>query len=143
MSTPPIIYNYDPANGHFLNTGKADPSPLEPGVWLVPAHATTATPPQGVPAEKLRWDGTAWREDGAAVSKPVDYRISKDAIWRRATDEEAEAMEAALSSQPVRIRRIYEGATHLQTGDELFSLLEASMLQMFGADRTGELLAPG
>ena len=69
-------------------------------------------------------------------------RIPKDVVWRRATDQEAEAMEFALSQQPIRIRRIYEGATHIETGDELFSLLESAMTSMFGAAKAKELLAP-
>lgn len=139
----PSIYNFDHDTGRLLSVGKADPSPLEPGVWLIPANSTLVTPPSGVAPEKLRWDGSKWLQDGETVAKPVNYRIAKDAIWRRATDAEAEMMEQALSAQPVRIRRIYDGATHLQTGDELFGLLETAMVQMFGESRAAELLAPG
>lgn len=66
--------------------------------------------------------------------------ISKDAIWRRATDEEAELMEAALQSQSVRLRRIYEGATFISTEDELYGVLEGALVQLFGAVRAAELL---
>ncbi|UXN74519.1 hypothetical protein N8D56_05095 [Devosia sp. A8/3-2] len=143
MATAPTIYNYDPATGLFLGTGKADPSPLETDVWLIPAHATLNAPPTGVSVAKLRWDGSAWRQDGETTQIPVNYRISKDAIWRRATDAEAELMEQTLAAQPVRIRRIYEGATHIQSGDELFGLLETAMTALFGPSRAAELLAPG
>ena len=68
--------------------------------------------------------------------------ISKDAIWRRATDEEAELMEGALQSQSVRLRRIYEGATFISTTDELYGVLEAALVQLFGAERAAELLGP-
>jgi hypothetical protein len=77
-----------------------------------------------------------------AEPAPVAATISKDAIWRRATDAEAEAMEAALAAQPVRVRRIYDGASYISTGDELFSLLEAALVGLFGAERAAELLAP-
>lgn len=69
-------------------------------------------------------------------------KISKNLIWERATDAEAEQMDAALKAQPVRIRRIYDGATFISTEDELYGLLRAAMVQMFGEKRAAELLEP-
>jgi hypothetical protein len=68
--------------------------------------------------------------------------IAKDVIWRRASDQEAEQMEALLQAQPVRLRRIYEGATSISTEDELYSVLSAALTQLFGAHRAAELLEP-
>lgn len=36
----PTIYNYDRHTFAFLSTGKADPDPLDPDNWLIPAFAT-------------------------------------------------------------------------------------------------------
>lgn len=47
---PPVIYAYSPVNGRLLGEAVADPSPLEPGVWLIPANSTDKPPPATVAA---------------------------------------------------------------------------------------------
>lgn len=80
-------------------------------------------------------------EIAAFLSGPaLPARIAKNAIWERATEGEAEAMEAMLLQQHVRIRRIYEGATHVSTDHELFTMLSQGLTQAFGAARAAELL---
>ena len=56
----PAIYNFSPADGRYLGAAVADPSPLEPGVWLYPAWSTTiAPPPPGANQAPVFVDG-AW-----------------------------------------------------------------------------------
>jgi len=55
------IFHYHPETGVFLGEGTADPSPLEPGQWLVPAHATTATPPTAQEGEQTLWVNGTWQ----------------------------------------------------------------------------------
>ncbi len=54
------IFHYHPDTGICLGQGKADESPLEPGVWLIPAHATEQKPPQLGKGEQAVWTGDGW-----------------------------------------------------------------------------------
>lgn len=59
MNTKPA-YQFDFA-GLYAGVTDADESPLEPGVFLLPARSTFTEPPQDVPADKWpRWDGARW-----------------------------------------------------------------------------------
>jgi hypothetical protein len=40
------VYNYNPNNKVYTFVDEADPDPLVPGRWLVPANATTIEPPE-------------------------------------------------------------------------------------------------
>ena len=40
-----LVYNFDPTSGEFLSSSPADESPLQPGVYLIPANATPLAPP--------------------------------------------------------------------------------------------------
>ena len=54
------IYHYHPEYRHFLSEENADPSPLEPGKYLVPLHATSVEPPSCNEGEVQVFDGTSW-----------------------------------------------------------------------------------
>jgi len=49
--TPPTICNVHPVTAEFIGIGQADPSPLEPFTWLIPAHAYQCEPPSPVPGK--------------------------------------------------------------------------------------------
>ncbi|SDS49245.1 hypothetical protein SAMN05216198_2073 [Halopseudomonas litoralis] len=55
-----IVYQYDAA-GIYQGQTEADESPLEPGVWLMPARTTAVAPPDDVPeGHRPRWNGVRW-----------------------------------------------------------------------------------
>lgn len=64
-------YQHD-AHGFFLGVTEADESPLEPGVFLVPALCTLTPPPTVIPeGQCARWSGTEWQLVPRAVA-PTD-----------------------------------------------------------------------
>lgn len=65
MSTKPA-YQFDHA-GLYAGDTVADESPMEPGVFLLPARCTFEPPPETWPDDRWpRWNGAAWR----LVNKP-------------------------------------------------------------------------
>lgn len=73
---------------------------------------------------------------------PAPRIVYKADIWRRCTDDEATQLDAALAQQPVRMRRMFDDAQFLSSGDELFGEVKAAVTQLVGADRAAALLAP-
>lgn len=55
------VYNYDRWNGVYTGSENATESPLEPGVWLLPADATFIEPPSDIKNYQVPvWNGTQW-----------------------------------------------------------------------------------
>jgi|GEM_PF-704317 len=55
------IYNYHPDTNEYLSTAPADVSPLQPGVWLIPAFATQLAPPAVGAAQVAVFIGGGWQ----------------------------------------------------------------------------------
>jgi hypothetical protein len=53
-------YQYDHA-GLLQGFTEADESPLEPGVYLLPARCTLVPPPDATEDTWPRWNGSAWQ----------------------------------------------------------------------------------
>jgi len=58
MNTKPV-YQYDVA-GMFVGQTDADESPLEPGVFLIPARCVEVAPPEISGDQWPRWNGAKW-----------------------------------------------------------------------------------
>lgn len=54
------IYRYDAISGELLSSSEAIESPLEPGVFLIPAYATDKKPPQAKSGYALCFKDGAW-----------------------------------------------------------------------------------
>ncbi|MEW6314627.1 MAG: hypothetical protein AB1513_11410 [Pseudomonadota bacterium] len=55
------IYHYDSITGEYAGTSQADESPLEPDVFLMPAHATAIAPPAVNAGECAVFRAGAWQ----------------------------------------------------------------------------------
>lgn len=58
MNTKPV-YQYDLA-GMYVGQTDADESPLEPGVFLIPARCVEVEPPETSGDQWPRWNGAKW-----------------------------------------------------------------------------------
>lgn len=54
-----IVYRYD-ENNCYIGTDRAFESPLEKGVFHIPANCTEIEPPEGKEGFKIKWNGEAW-----------------------------------------------------------------------------------
>ena len=71
------IYQYDVA-GVLVGEAEADPSPLEPGRYLIPARCTALAPPEDIPADKTaRWTGVGWELIARPRSASREDAVSK------------------------------------------------------------------
>ena len=60
------VYQYN-FSGLYVGTTIADESPLEPGIYLIPANCTETAPPDQWPEDQWpRWTGVQWQ----LISKP-------------------------------------------------------------------------
>ena len=54
------VYSYHPETGEYMGIAKAWESPLEPGVYHIPANATEVEPPEADEEHQAIWNGEAW-----------------------------------------------------------------------------------
>lgn len=75
------VYHYHPTTGEYVGQSEADPSPLEPGVFLVPAYATSVAPPSTcTEGYFIAWDGNAWAEVAIPPPEPVEPEPPRDPV---------------------------------------------------------------
>ncbi|MBB5765716.1 hypothetical protein ABEV34_11850 [Methylorubrum rhodesianum] len=75
---------------------------------------------------------------GPTSQPSITYKAD---LWRRCTDEEADAIDGALKAAPVRQRRLFEDAQYLDHADESFVFARAALSELFGEARAAALLA--
>lgn len=78
----------------------------------------------------------------AAATLPELTILFPGDLWRRTTDAEAAAIDAAMSAQSIRLARLFMTAQTYRSDDPLWPLLVQVATSLFGAQRAAELLAP-
>ncbi len=129
----------DPATGRGIGSSISTAPTYEPGECEI-----ACTPEQYENPKGWALDGGELRASEAVPdpTPPAPPVITYKAdIYRRCTDEEADAIEMALAAAPVRKRRLFESALHLDHSDEAFAFARDALVEMFGETRAGELLA--
>ncbi|EMG53177.1 hypothetical protein WYI_14102 [Ochrobactrum sp. CDB2] len=61
-------------------------------------------------------------------------------LWERLTEAEADQVNEAMATQPVRTQRIFTTANTFRSDHELWPLLESMATELFGTERAAELL---
>lgn len=82
------IYHYHPSTGDFMGRGVADESPLEPGAYLIPAHATTTVPPAFNPVtQSCRFSNGVWVVASLPIEdpEPIPTPTLSDVVAARLT----------------------------------------------------------
>lgn len=83
------LFNYDRASRMFLDESDAEPDPMEPGNFIIPANATPVPPPAPQAGMVAIFDPTkgVWslvasaKPDASADAAPVSFSV-KAASWR-------------------------------------------------------------
>jgi hypothetical protein len=92
-----LAYAYD-SNGYYLGTIERQPSPLEPGVFLMPAMATQIAPPAATATTEPKWNGASWdlvESRAETLRKAAELEAQKTAE-ELLLQEQKEAEEKAL-----------------------------------------------
>ena len=83
------IYNYNPENGYFVGESLADESPLEPGVYLIPAHATKIAAPKATKDKIAIFINDGWELQDLPKEPVIDLEAEKAEAEAKATAKAA------------------------------------------------------
>jgi hypothetical protein len=77
-----------------------------------------------------------------APAAPTLTKIYKHDIWDRATESEAEILDALLDSQSAKLRRMWTDSLSINTNDELYPMVYAACVAALDPGRADIILEP-
>ena len=92
------IHHYHPETLEYLGESDADESPLEPGVFLIPAHATEAAPPAEVAGKTRHFEGGVWVLRGIPPPPALPVKTPEEIAAEEQAAVKAKLMEIDLTS---------------------------------------------
>lgn len=90
------VYAYD-RNGFYMCPTTAQKDPMQPGKFLMPAHATDVAPPTAPEGKAAKWDGKAWSlaEHPAVTAAKIKAKQDADLAAKLAADQAAADKKAS------------------------------------------------
>ena len=101
-------------DGVFTGIEEAQESPLEPGVFLMPAQSCQVAPPETPEGTHPVWDGGEWQIVAIPVSEEPEHEVSEGP-----SAAEIAALEASRSAAIAELRAL--------------GLSETAVMALFGA----------
>ncbi|MEX3859624.1 phage tail assembly chaperone [Paraburkholderia sp. BR10923] len=90
------VYSYHPQTGAYVGAEEADEDPMNPGQYLIPAHATTKAPPVGGFVCFDEQTGE-WRIDETHTREVAMREVAQElSIVGSLIDEQADLVAASL-----------------------------------------------
>ena len=87
-------FSYDPTTKEYIGEGVASPSPLQPGVYLIPAYATTEQPPTPGVGQYAAYINGTWE-----LLSPW-YCTVQGTVWEGKSYNIGELMNSSDGTQP-------------------------------------------
>lgn len=83
------VYQAHPISGDYIGENICDESPLEPGVFLIPAHCTTVKPPEYNSETHVckyvgKMEEGSWKvysiQEAIDISEPLNFQPTKEEV---------------------------------------------------------------
>ncbi|KAA0970318.1 hypothetical protein FPY71_07275 [Aureimonas fodinaquatilis] len=86
------------------------------------------------------WDGEKPVVYEPPAPDPEPIRIPAATFFDRLTEDEADQLDDAMMTKTVKFRRAWQAATSFDEDSDLWPVMRAEMVDLFGEPRTAELL---